>query len=103
MNKPAPKILIIEWYDPHEEGDEWEDYIPGSMSGAVVITVGALVEEREDVYVLSYNMGEDGKVFRKGLIPKSHIRRIKELKYPWKWIGSPLTKVKKKKEIIDGT
>ena len=103
MTKPAPKILIIEWFDPHEEGDTWEEFKIGEDKAVVACTVGTLLEETDVHYLLAFNRAEDGTYMRKGFIPKSHIRRVKELKYPWKHIGSPLTKVRKKKEIVDGT
>jgi len=102
MSKPAPKILIIEWYDPHEEGNTWEDFEPGKDEALVACTVGTLLEETDIHYLLAFNMAQDGSYMRKGFIPKSHVRRIKELKYPWKYIGSPVS-LRKRKEIVNGT
>lgn len=101
MTKPAPKVMIIEWFDPHEDGDTWEDFKEGEEKAVVAVTVGTLLEETDISYLVAFNRAEDGSYMRKGFIPKTHIRRIKKMKYPWKFIGSPLPR--KKKVVENGS
>jgi hypothetical protein len=97
--KTKPKLLVIEWYDPHEEGSEWVEHKPGSITGECVVTVGTLVEETDEAYIVAFNMGADGTVLRRGFIPKTHVRRVRQYAYPWSYIGSRLAKPRPAPEV----
>jgi hypothetical protein len=96
MAKPKikPEVWVIEWIDPSDVGESWEDYVKGSAVPEYVSTVGFLLEETEDLYVLTYNRSDDDSILKKAVIPKTHVRRLRKFKYPWAYIGSALPKKK---------
>ena len=85
--KVRPEILIIEWYDPHDDGDSWEEF-KGGDKAVCCVTTGALLEETDLHFILAFNLADDGAFLRKAFIPKTHVRRVRRYKYPWSFIGS---------------
>ena len=71
-------IIIINWQDTTHSDEPWlsaED--AKKLKPAEMVTIGTLIEDREDSVVVAGSWGTDGEAGDVNCIPKSAIRNIR--------------------------
>jgi hypothetical protein len=76
------KFVIVEWEDISSEDDSWVDVKKAVSSlPTIVWSIGWLISTEGEYVRLAMDWCEDQTVHQRGKIPKSVVRKIREVKF----------------------